>query len=399
MEEGDLTSGKWVEGFQAKTEISLHYVELISTEKKYVSHLKNILEWYINPLKELRIEGVTTENMHFLFGDIPTMVEFHERFLVELSDSFESYAKAVAEHEKSDSKKPEPLWRIGKLFLTNIESFRRYQNYISSFAVRTDVLAKHRIRVPAFSEFIENVEEDPKSHGLSLDSLLIMPVQRLPRLALLLRDIIKCTDERDIERDHLEKALSELETLVELCNEKKREAEGHSGVGRIQEEIRARVRPHRALIMQSSHVQRYKEKDGSLVPKSAKYNLFLYTDLLLCKRKTVLTKKNRIIDLGLCRFMRSVASMFPDVDEAQNIFRIENISETEPLVLYIRPPAEEYTRWVRAIEKQRGQFMRTSSFRRQMRSATLSIVENPIHAHEEGKDGGKQVDVSKLDFY
>jgi hypothetical protein len=51
MEEGDVINGKWVEGFQAKTEISLHYVELISTEKKYVSHLKNILEWYINPLK------------------------------------------------------------------------------------------------------------------------------------------------------------------------------------------------------------------------------------------------------------------------------------------------------------------------------------------------------------
>jgi hypothetical protein len=112
----------------------------------------------------------------------------------------------------------------------------------------------------------------------------------------------------------LQQGLSELETVVELCNEKKREAEGHSGVGRIQEEIRARVRPQRALIMQSSNVQRYKEKDGSLVPKGAKYNLFLYTDLLLCKRRTVLTKKNRIIDLGLCRFMRSVASMFPDLD-------------------------------------------------------------------------------------
>jgi hypothetical protein len=155
--------------------------------------------------QELRLEGLTTENMHFLFGDIPIMVEFHVRFSVELNASFESYAMSVAEHEKSGSKKPEPLWRIGKLFLKNIESFRKYQNYISSFAVRTDVLAKQRTRVAAFSEFIGKVEDDPKSHGLSLDSLLIMPVQRLPRLALLLRDIIKCTDERDIEHDHLEK--------------------------------------------------------------------------------------------------------------------------------------------------------------------------------------------------
>jgi hypothetical protein len=85
--------------------------------------------------------------------------------------------------------------------------------------------------------------------------------------------------------------------------------------------------------------------------------------------------------------------------EAQTVFRIENISETEPLVLYIRPPADEYTQWVRAIEKQKGQFMRTSSFRRKIRSITLSVVENPIHAHDEGKEGGQHVDVSKLDYF
>lgn len=64
----------------------------------------------------------------------------------------------------------------------------------------------------------ENSEHD-------LPTLLIMPVQRIPRYELLLREALKHTDERDADKALLSKALTGITEINHWINDKKKEQE------------------------------------------------------------------------------------------------------------------------------------------------------------------------------
>lgn len=59
---------------------------------------------------------------------------------------------------------------------------------------------------------------------LSLDDLLIKPVQRIPRYALFIKDLLKHTSTSHPDHSPLLQALGELTTLAERVNESQRES-------------------------------------------------------------------------------------------------------------------------------------------------------------------------------
>ena len=58
---------------------------------------------------------------------------------------------------------------------------------------------------------------------LSLDDLLIKPVQRIPRYLLFIKDLLKHTSANHPDHAPLHQALEELKGLVERVNESERE--------------------------------------------------------------------------------------------------------------------------------------------------------------------------------
>lgn len=64
---------------------------------------------------------------------------------------------------------------------------------------------------------------------LSLDDLLIKPVQRIPRYVLFIKDLLKHTGPSHPDHAPLQKALGELTMLAERFNDRERERErmGH----------------------------------------------------------------------------------------------------------------------------------------------------------------------------
>jgi hypothetical protein len=84
-------------------------------------------------------------------------------------------------------------------------TLKLYVDYVNKFddAMMTyGDLSKNNQR---FTEFLLTAKSSA-STNLDLASILIMPVQRIPRYELLLRELIKCTNEMHIDWNNLQKA-------------------------------------------------------------------------------------------------------------------------------------------------------------------------------------------------
>lgn len=75
-----------------------------------------------------------------------------------------------------------------------------------------------------------------------IESFLIMPVQRLPRIEMLLKDLLKHTDENHPDYFELSKAFEGISELTAFVNEKKREAENFEKMAAVQRKMGKKVK-------------------------------------------------------------------------------------------------------------------------------------------------------------
>ena len=87
------------------------------------------------------------------------------------------------------------------------------------------VVRLQRIANRAFSKFCEQLSTAPESRNLGLSHFLIKPVQRICKYPLLLRELIKNTEEGHPDRRDLDEALLRIETVVAIVNEAARQTE------------------------------------------------------------------------------------------------------------------------------------------------------------------------------
>ncbi len=160
--------------------------------------------------------------------------------------------------------------------------FGVYTAYIINYDAAVIRLKKVRKKSNKLVVFLDEQKNRPESRKLDLDSLLIMPVQRIPRYVLLLKDLLKNTDDTHRDWPHLQRAVERMQETAEDINEKKRDAENLNQLLKIAahlpEELRAAlVRKHRVFVKECKGVQVQRESGGA--PISSR--LFLFNDLLL----------------------------------------------------------------------------------------------------------------------
>jgi hypothetical protein len=80
---------------------------------------------------------------------------------------------------------------IGALFVRFAPFFHLYHSLMSGYAAAAETWAALVARRPALAAFVASAEADPRCGGQGMASLMIMPVQRLPRYGLLLREVLK----------------------------------------------------------------------------------------------------------------------------------------------------------------------------------------------------------------
>ena len=104
---------------------------------------------------------------------------------------------------------------IGIVFATYAHFFLMYKDYIHTYEERISHLRRKIKQKSNWGKFCEGQKQ---THGLDIFSLMIQPVQRMPRYRLLILELLKSTPDDATYRGSLKDALSNLERALEISN-------------------------------------------------------------------------------------------------------------------------------------------------------------------------------------
>ncbi|XP_065202410.1 rho guanine nucleotide exchange factor osg-1 isoform X2 [Planococcus citri] len=186
-------------------------VELYDTEHSYVESLRILVTKYLQPLKSPEFSSlIEPATVQEIFYQIPEILAYHEEFLEELRVRLEGWNRGKC---------------IGDIFL---ETFTKetvidsYIAFINNWKSAKEAIKQTCHMKPAFAKFLEAMAKEHKGK-LALDSLLIMPVQRIPRYELLIQSLIKHTEVCHPDFEKLQEALHQVHELAVRINCTERE--------------------------------------------------------------------------------------------------------------------------------------------------------------------------------
>lgn len=259
--------------------------ELYETEKSYVESLEILMNRYMKPLKvsDQLIESILVDE---IFYQIPEILKQHETFLELLSDRLKNW----------DSSQ-----NMGDIFLnafTNQPMSEIYIAFINNWTHARELIRLTCANKPAFAKFLDSASREHKGK-LTLDALMIMPVQRIPRYELLIKELIKHTDVCHPDHELLLAAQKEIHELALKINAVEEESFAQERLIMRMKEIENvidgvddLIHPDRAFIRHD-----FVTIPGGLGTKKDRC-LFLFSDLLLIasiKRKSGVSRKSSAI--------------------------------------------------------------------------------------------------------
>jgi hypothetical protein len=176
--------------------------EILQTERNYVKNLNIINERLIQQTKRLNI--MSELELASAYSNLPELVNHHKKF--------ESILAARITNWNESSK-------ISDIFLEQTEFFKDYKPYLSNY--NGSIISIHYLKkkYPAFAQLIHNFEEEQMATTMfNTESFLIMPVQRIPRYVLLLKDMRKYVAPTSEEYTQLGKAIEHIEKTLQQLN-------------------------------------------------------------------------------------------------------------------------------------------------------------------------------------
>jgi len=198
--------------------------EIYATEESYLNNLRILVRVYVSPLR-LDARGINPmlnlSEVHALFSDVEAVLRISEKV-------FEKMTESLEKDELDDS--------VGKIFCEVAPLLKLYTAYVNSHhrALETHHMLLTR---PAYKNFCEQCKAMPECASCALDSFLILPVQRVPRYELLLKELLKHTEPSDPEHAEIASALSKVSSVALMINNNLRDHERRAAVLAVQEKF------------------------------------------------------------------------------------------------------------------------------------------------------------------
>lgn len=180
--------------------------ELLETERSYVNSLGLINQFLIEPILSSAKKGpriLKDSEYVSAFSNLHKIYQNHQSFFVLLE-------KRVAENANDESSAI-----IGDLFLQRASLIEDYGQYLANYDL--SLLAVHFLaqKYEKFQTLIKSFEKSQLfTTKLDLSSYLIMPVQRLPRYTLLLRDLLKYTNKTHPDYELISQAVAFIQAAL-----------------------------------------------------------------------------------------------------------------------------------------------------------------------------------------
>ncbi|KAJ1562854.1 cytochrome c oxidase subunit 1 [Nowakowskiella sp. JEL0078] len=242
--------------------------ELIDTEADFVRDLNVMLNFHKQQIKNARL--LSEEDVIVLFSNTDQLVQVNQNFLDKLSARKEENIQI-----------PE----LGDIILDSSElkfleqSFKAYTVYCGNYPIAMKLV--HSLQQnPEFKENLMKWMNYPEARGLSLESFLIKPVQRICKYPLLLRELIKYTDKTSKDYENLAKAAESIEAVVAMVNEATRALGEKEKIISLQSKIDGAA----SLYLENKKLMREGMIMKMISGKAKERYLILFSDLmLLCK--------------------------------------------------------------------------------------------------------------------
>ncbi|KAK1990772.1 CDC24 calponin [Colletotrichum falcatum] len=167
--------------------------ELVDTERKYVQDLENLYD-----LKSsLETKGIITgDTIHQIFLNINAILDFQRRFLIRV---------------ETTNSMPKPVQQWGAPFVTYEEAFDIYRPFIANQRKAAQVANQVFDQIKASGHPVA-------ADFNTLDGFLLKPMQRLVKYPLLLKDLMKKSEDEAIKAD-LAAGIEAAERVLSKANE------------------------------------------------------------------------------------------------------------------------------------------------------------------------------------
>jgi cell division control protein 24 len=154
-------------------------------------------------MRELQIQEILTpDTVHYLFGNLNSLVDFQRRFLIHLEE--------IAEKSAQEQ-------NFGSLFSQLEDQFTVYEPYCSNYFSAQDLVTQEAPKLQKLADILNPVYELP--------SMLIKPVQRICKYPLLMQQLIKSTNSDWPHVAEMEEGLEAIKRVTEKVNETQRKHE------------------------------------------------------------------------------------------------------------------------------------------------------------------------------
>ncbi|KAH9944438.1 uncharacterized protein BXZ73DRAFT_87334 [Epithele typhae] len=287
--------------------------EIVETEKTYVKQLQELVDIYIKPatatitilsgVSQIKDTVVPSTDRKIVFGGLESLYYFHkESFLPALERA--AHPLAIPSNAEDARISLDVARHVANTFTSHAAFMKMYSTSINNFdnsvarlkqwvsdkpppaastalspSSSTAQLASLGMgltgglanvtspdgssKEPPLSssqrkrlkQYLKRCKMNPRHSQISLESYLLLPVQRIPRYRMLLEQLVSSSPPAsEFMDDPIERALAEISGLATTMNEGKRDAESRGRLVQWQGRIRGKfpsplVQPHRRLIM------------------------------------------------------------------------------------------------------------------------------------------------------
>ncbi|PRP88360.1 hypothetical protein PROFUN_03274 [Planoprotostelium fungivorum] len=280
-----------------------------------------------------QVSGLTREDIRDVFSQIEVIFAYHESIYEELQTRMKDWKWTS---------------HLGDIFINMVDFLKVHTAYVNNYPTALASLNRLKGTNPAFAEWLRKTESRPECNGLVLEDIdeiqfLIMPIQRIPRYVLLLKELLKNTPYLHLDYSNLSTALEKIKSIARMLNEKRRETEDfqhmvtlYNSLEPIQPDLCA---PHRRLI-----------RTGILLKEGATpVLLFLMNDLLLITKEKYGGKYRMVTRVNLHNETRILFMENDKMAGIENIFQVSNPNE-RPVTLKTRNEDEKFI-WIRELQK------------------------------------------------